>query len=512
MIERFYLKSCLSFAEVELTLKPGLIVFSGPSGSGKSVLMRAILGSVGFEDAIAQVSESAVSWQIDETVSGFDNEEPNIFKQIKKEKVRYFLNSQSISKRALREISKAHLRHLSLKDYSDFEQEKMLEILDKTVIHYNPDYANILSTYTGEFGRYKQTKHELALLEEKERHIEELKEFAVFELAKIKEISPRPGEYEELMEIKKSLSKKEKSEEKITLAEELFLHEHKVADVLTTLEIDTAFFDDTMNDLRAHFDKARNIFDEIEQIDIEEVLDRIEALSELNRRYGSIDEAIAYAEQKAQEIEKYENFEHEKELLRKEVKRLFNLLVEYADMISQERIGVLGDVNTSINDYLKELYLNGANLTLTDTDFNPLGKDRVEFNLQGTPLEKISSGEFNRLRLAILAVKAESMKEQGGVLMLDEIDANLSGEESMSVACVLQKLSRYFQIFVISHQPQLTSMGDQHFLITKEQYSQVHELDSKERIYEIARMISGEKITDEALFFAKELLMSAQCV
>ena len=93
--------------------------------------------------------------------------------------------------------------------------------------------------------------------------------------------------------------------------------------------------------------------------------------------------------------------------------------------------------------------------------------------------------------------------------MLDEIDANLSGEESMSVARVLRQLSKHFQIFVISHQPQLTSMGEQHFMVEKGEESTVRELSLNERIEEIARMISGETVTTEAKNFAKELLESA---
>ena len=99
------------------------------------------------------------------------------------------------------------------------------------------------------------------------------------------------------------------------------------------------------------------------------------------------------------------------------------------------------------------------------------------------------------------------MNKNGGVLILDEIDANLSGEESMSVAKVLKQLSKHFQIFVISHQPQLTSMGDQHFLVYKDNdVSHVKELDFTSRVDEIARIISGENISNEAKKFAKELL------
>ena len=94
--------------------------------------------------------------------------------------------------------------------------------------------------------------------------------------------------------------------------------------------------------------------------------------------------------------------------------------------------------------------------------------------------------------------------------MLDEIDANLSGEESMSVARVLRHLSSRYQIFVISHQPQLTSMGDQHFLIYKDDESRVMELDNAGRIDEIARIISGDGVSEEARGFAKELFERVQ--
>ena len=98
MIERFYLKECLSFDEVELEFKEGLIVFSGPSGSGKSILLEALLSSFGLSLTQAKIAESSVFWQIDEDF-GIENEEINVFKHIKKEKSRYFINSQSISKK-----------------------------------------------------------------------------------------------------------------------------------------------------------------------------------------------------------------------------------------------------------------------------------------------------------------------------------------------------------------------------------------------------------------------------
>ncbi|MDO9208001.1 MAG: AAA family ATPase, partial [Sulfuricurvum sp.] len=93
MIERFYLKEFLSFKEAELEFKPGLIVFTGPTVSGKSILMRSLLASVGLDRVDASVCESSVVWKIDEELYGIDNEFPNIFRHVKKEKTSYFINT-----------------------------------------------------------------------------------------------------------------------------------------------------------------------------------------------------------------------------------------------------------------------------------------------------------------------------------------------------------------------------------------------------------------------------------
>ena len=119
-------------------------------------------------------------------------------------------------------------------------------------------------------------------------------------------------------------------------------------------------------------------------------------------------------------------------------------------------------------------------------------------------MQTLSSGEYNRLRLAVLAVEN---KKDGGILLLDEIDANLSGEESEGVAKVLKKLSSTYQVFAISHQPHLPSYADVHFLVKKgEEKSGMIALDREGRVKEIARMISGSTLTPEALEFANKKL------
>ncbi|MCK9491757.1 MAG: ATPase [Sulfurimonas sp.] len=512
MIERFYLRDYLSFKEIELNTTKGLVVFTGPSGSGKSILMKSILSSFGVESCDASLCESSVNWQLEMDDIGIENEEINIFKQLKKEKARYFINNQSLSKKAIADLSFGYLRHLSLKDYSDFEDANLLSILDLRVEKSSKDIKSLKKSYRDSFLKHAQVRTELDLIEEEEKRIVELKEFASFEINKIQEIDPKPSEDEKLLEIKKDLSKKEKLQESIEKANTIFESENFVSSTLNLLDNNSSFFDDAMNELRAIFDSAEARFNELDDVDIEEVLNRIEEISWLKKRYGSIEEALEYREQKALELQRYENIEINKEELTKQEMSLKKEILTLADKISKLRESQIGAFERDLNRYLKELYLRDAQINISRCTLNPNGQDKIEIKLNSTDLQKVSTGEFNRLRLAILALKSEFMNKNGGVLMLDEIDANLSGEESMSVAKVLRQLSKHFQIFVISHQPQLTSMGEQHFLIYKQgDESKVKELNFNERVDEIARIISGESVSVEAKNFAKELLEVSRC-
>jgi len=507
MIERFYLKDYLSFREIELNLTGGLIVFTGPSGSGKSILMNSILSSLGAKSCEASLCESTTSWEFDGDELGIESSDVNIFKHIKKEKSRYFINNQSISKKAIQSLASNNLRHLSLKDFSDFENENLLDILDNRVAKDNKNILDIKQKYIKVFLEHKTLKAELNAIEDEEKKILELKEFAKFEIEKIEKVDPKEFEYEELLKIKKELSKKEKVLEALQSANLIFESENNVFNVLDSIEVDNSFFNDAMNELRATFDNAQEKFSALDEVDVEDVLNRLEELSELKRRYGGIKEAIDYKNKKIIELQKYENIKITKSNLQNDVDKLSAEEDSLAEKLSNLRHLEIERFETDLNLYLKELYLRDAKIEIKNIEKTLSGLDEINIQLNNVELSKVSTGEFNRLRLAILALKSEQMGSNNGVLMLDEIDANLSGEESMSVAKVLKKLSKYFQIFVISHQPQLTSMGDQHFLIYKEENeSKVLELDLQSKIDEIARIISGENITNEAKVFAKELL------
>ena len=508
MITRVYLKNCLSFEEVDLEFKKGLNIFTGPSGAGKSILMQAILSLFALTEVKANIGEVLLndSKIIDESYD-LSYDDDIIIKSIKKDKVRYFLNNQSVSKKNLNDFSLKLIKHLNLKDTSEFDSFKLLDFLDKLTLQKKKEFKKIKEDFNTSYKKLVYVKKELQKILDDESKLEDLKEFARFEIDKIEQINPSIDEYEELNLVKKRLAKKEKIELAIKKASGIMEFNQNVTAALELMEVDSSFFDETMNELNNVFEKFNDSLHELDDINIENVLDRIEKLSALQKRFGSIEECLKYKEQKKEELASYENIFFQKEKLEKEFNELNTNLILLAKEISQYRKESSLILEKKINEYLEFLYLSNAKIIINEKALDFSGFDEVSFELNGVSLETISSGEYNRLRLALLTSMSEFDIVDNGILFLDEIDANLSGKESDAISKVLKKLSNSYQIFAISHQPQLTSSADQHFLVDKiSGKSFVKELNNNEKVNEIARMISGEKVTPEALDFAKNLL------
>ncbi len=508
MINRVYLKDCLSFEEVDLEFKKGLNIFTGPSGAGKSILMQAILSLFALADVKANLGEVLLNnSKIDDETYDLSSDDDIIIKSIKKDKVRYFLNNQSVSKKNLNDFSFKLIKHLNLKDTSEFDSLKLLDFLDRLTIQKNSDFKTIKEEFNILYKELQETKKELQKILDDESKLEDLKEFAKFEIDKIEQINPSIDEYEELNLIKKRLAKKEKIEIAIKKASGIMEFNHNVTSALELMEVDSSFFDETMNELNNIFEKFNDSLHELDDINIENVLDRIEKLSALQKRFGSIEECLKYKEQKKLELNSYENIFFQKEKLEKKFENLNKQLYILAKQISDFRKESSIILEEKINEYLKFLYLSNAKIIINEKELDFTGVDEVIFELNGVSLDTISSGEYNRLRLALLTSMSEFDIVDNGILFLDEIDANLSGKESDAISKVLEKLANSYQIFAISHQPQLTSSANQHFLVDKiDGKSTVKELNYEEKISEIARMISGENVTFEAVNFAKNLL------
>ena len=504
MIERVYLKDYLIFEKIDLYFKKGLIVFTGASGAGKSVLIRGILSIFGFFDANAKVGEVVVDNDLDLEKLGIEKDDVYIFRQVKKNKNRYFINSNAVSKKNINQIAKSFIDYLSLREIKEFESEELLKVLDKMIKE--KDYYVNLIKYKKKFKILKEKENRLFSINKTKDEIKEKIEFLKFELSRIEKISPSIKEFDKLIQIKKDFSKIEKIKEKALLASQIFEYENRVYEFLETIESEREFFTNTMDELRVKINEVNEKAEFLENINIEEVLERLSQLQELIIRFGSIQESLRYYEEKKRELQKLENLTFEKENLEKEIKIIKKELITLAESLSYKRKTLAKELENKLNFYLKKLYLPEATVKINKTSLNSFGFDEVKIVLNDIDIDNISTGELNRLRVAILASRLE-YEEKRKTLFLDEIDSNLSGEESMSIAEVLSYISTKYQIFAISHQPQLASKANQHFLVAKKgNKSFIKELSLVERIEEISRIIGGKEKSQKAFEYAKELL------
>ncbi|MDR3347030.1 MAG: hypothetical protein LBN32_00295 [Helicobacteraceae bacterium] len=507
MIERITLKGALSFKNAQLLPSKGLNIFSGPSGAGKSVLLGSILGVFGLAEsdvALAEVALSGVKLSSDLPVEGGEF----TLRQIKKDKTRFFINDFAIGKNTVKTAFVEVIRYLSHKDTTDISSKNLLSLLDMLASLENADHSKSIQQFHDHYNNYVDLLAKLNELQEREARSQELREFATFEIAKIESIAPKKGEYEKLTEMKKELSKKEKIQSILKQVELVKENEGSVYAFYDAIGADSSIFSEAMNELAAQMESAVERLEEIDNVDPEAMLERIEKLSALIRRFGGIDEALLYAERKKDELAKFESIDIDIKKTKKEIAEHEKTIGALTEKIKNARKKASKPLEETINSFLEQLYLPSVSVNIIQTELNADAGQKAAISLNGTAIEKISAGEFNRLRLALLAARVKmDRSDHATVLFLDEIDANVSGEEAYSIAKVLKFLSSRYQIFAISHQSQLTSKADAHYLVTKENgESNVRLLDRNGRIGEIARIISADQITDAALKHAEALL------
>jgi len=507
LIERLYFRDLVTFKEVELEFDQGLVVITGPSGAGKSVLISSILSAFGYSTkGAAALCEVNLRKPSKLTNEAFELRDDLTIKTLKKEKLRYFIDGQNISKKVLSEIFSPYVKYLSVRDRGGFESEVLLEMIDHSLTAKDKVYKRSLKEYKKRFLNYRQKLQQLQKIREDESKLTERIEFAKYEIEKINSIAPKVGEEEELLKIKQQLSRIDKIKDALGTASEIFSLESAVEEVYRLLDKDVSAFSEMMNQIRADFDESESLAETLEEIDVEEVLDRLSDLTTLKNRYGSIEEALHYRDRKEKELAGFENIEQDKSMLESFLQIEFSELRIIASRLSLSRKAEAKFLESHLRTYLDTLKLPGMQFIFETSELGESGADSVDILLGSSKTNTLSGGEFNRVRLALMAATIPKASGQKGILILDEIDANVSGDESIAIAEMIAKLAKVYQIFAISHQPHLSAKADQHIVVLKEENeSCVEVLDDDARILEIARIIAGENPTSQAMEFAKKL-------
>ncbi len=517
MIKRILINKSPTFSYLELYVKGGLNAISGASGSGKSVFLHSILSAFGLKEANAELIE--ISLDIDFNSIGVNLEELGISNEIigeenevivsilKKQNSRYFINHQSISKKKLSEIAKHFIKHISIKDAYELESDYMLNVLDLIISHKDSTFNSLKNEYKDTFKNFSKCKNELKDIIEMQKNIENLKDFAEFEIDKISKINPKIGEYEKLLHDKKMLSKKEKIIQSCNEALNSLDSLDSVSKAFDLLDIDGNSFFASIMEARGSIENSLYDFENLD-IEPESLLERIAELSDINRKYGSEEEALKHLEIQKKKIKEYENIDFDKTQLEKKYNMLEQKIIELSQSLSKKREKFIAKFEKRLNHYANQLKLKDITLKQSNVEYYQNGIDSIDIFIDNKNKNIISSGEYNRMRLAMLCVSTECSNQEKGILILDEIDANLSGEESEGVAKLLKFLSNNYQVFAISHQPFMPLICNQHYLVSKDSKNNasIKLLDKQNQIKEIARIIGGSNLSTDTLSYAEKLL------
>ena len=267
-------------------------------------------------------------------------------------------------------------------------------------------------------------------------------------------------------------------------------------------------------------DMVENV--ESDDVRLEKVISRIDEINKLKLKYGStIKEILAFREENEKKLSliKFEN--NELEVLKKEKEAKAKLYFENSQKLREIRKKVAEKLEKTINVQLKDLNMANSKFKVAFSEktlISSRGMDDVEFMMVTNlgenykPLAKIASGgEISRIMLALKTVF--SSVDNISVLIFDEIDTGISGETVRKVAEKLKELSGTVQVICVTHSPQIAGKSNQQFFIKKEiennvTETKVRELNTDERIREIARIISGDNITETSIEHAKEIMKS----
>lgn len=253
--------------------------------------------------------------------------------------------------------------------------------------------------------------------------------------------------------------------------------------------------------------------------ELDEIEQRIDLIYKLRRKYGdTVEDILAFGERARKELEMIQSSQERVEHLQKEQRRLYTLAREKAEALTKTRLKAFDELNKRISGTLDFLNMPGVRMTLRHSR-GPLashGQDSVEFYISTNPgeapkpLAKIASGgELSRITLAIKNAMAD--KDAVPTVIYDEIDSGVSGKAASRIGEVLRQSAEGHQILCITHTAQIAALADCHLLIQKNitnerTYTEIHPLDENGRVEALARLISGDHVTELSLANAREML------
>ena len=514
--------SCLQIENVaviqkaEVHFQPGLNVLTGETGAGKSILIdsiNAILGNRTSKDLVRTGASKAVIRasfaQIPDVVldkleaAGYERSaELLLSREITAEgKSSCRINGMPTTAAVLRELCGGLININGQHDSVGLlNPAHHLSILD--------DYAQNAKLYQEYYVLYRslvKVKKELDAMitdeAEKQRRIDLL----TYQVQEIEDAALTAGEEQTLEARRKVLANASTIRDRVAKAHAL------VSGTLMDLYYSAKDAAAELIDRLDAYDTNDAELDEIEQ--------RLDLLYRLKRKYGdTVEDIIAFGQKAREELEQIQFSEQRHDQLQAEKLRLYGLAREKAEALTQTRLKAFDELNARITDTLQFLNMPGVRMTLHHAR-GPLashGQDSVEFYISTNageapkPLARIASGgELSRITLAIKNALAD--RDAVPTVIYDEIDSGVSGKAAGRIGEVLRQSAQGHQILCITHTAQIAALADCHLLIQKNvtndrTYTEIHPLDTEGRVEALARLISGDHVTELSRANAREML------
>lgn len=542
------------FENETIKFDKGFNVFTGETGSGKSVLIEAlslILGERASKDLIRKGKTSAVIEAVFD-ISEYE-EVYNILKELNIEidTEDYLIisreileNGKSISKINGRTVPLSSLKEVGsclIDIYGQFGHESLFKkenhilLLDSLV---QRELAPALSEYSKLFGEYNKKLSEIDFLQKKLINKDIKMEQLQYEIDEIDEADLKTTEEEALLrEIKKLSNVKELQSSlyeinNILSSGNALNNVYSILNRIKTYDEDLGSFLSRLDilleeiqyfnyDLRDYSEKLE--FDDNKLSSIE---NRMSLINRLKRKYGfSVEKIFEYRNESEKELNLLKEAEYKSNVLMKEKSLLYNTLKELSEKISDIRKTAAEILETKLLQELNDLNMKNIRFKVNierKSSLSPDGIDDVEFLIStnvGSDLNSVqkvvSGGEASRIMLAFKKISSEI--ESTETLVFDEIDSGISGRTAQMAGIKMNYISDNHQVICVTHSPQIASISQNHFLIEKKviegnTYSTVKKLDAENKVYEIARLLSGMKITEKSLNNAKDLIDSSKSV
>lgn len=547
--------SCLQIENVaviqkaEVHFQPGLNVLTGETGAGKSILIdsiNAILGNRTSKDLVRTGASKAVIRasfaQIPDVVldkleaAGYERSaELLLSREITAEgKSSCRINGMPTTAAVLRELCGGLININGQHDSVGLlNPAHHLSILD--------DYAQNAKLYQEYYVLYRslvKVKKELDAMitdeAEKQRRIDLLS----YQVQEIDEAGLTAGEEQTLESRRKVLANASTIRDRVAKAHALLSGDDDTPGAVDLLgeasnAMDTAAqLDESLSGVSGTLmdlyysakDAAAELIDRLDAYDtndaeLDEIEQRLDLLYRLKRKYGdTAEDIIAFGQKAREELEQIQFSEQRHDQLQAEKLRLYGLAREKAEALTQTRLKAFDELNARITDTLQFLNMPGVRMTLHHAR-GPLashGQDSVEFYISTNageapkPLARIASGgELSRITLAIKNALAD--RDAVPTVIYDEIDSGVSGKAAGRIGEVLRQSARGHQILCITHTAQIAALADCHLLIQKNvtnerTYTEIHPLDTEGRVEALARLISGDHVTELSRANAREML------